>query len=174
MVRVVATAAAPPPRYRSDRTYAASSWQGTKRYSARDDGRLYTISCGCHPRPPPWWCRPLGILGVVEEGPMGRLQLFVFLPLTLLAGSRDASSVASGKKGECHCHRCQGRGCVPHQGGRDRRGHRVIRVPRGPLPVPIPCRPRELLPHIRVPLYQCPPSTSTSPERYTSNRRGNS
>ena len=42
----------PPPRYRSDRTYAASFLQVAKRYSSRDDGRLYTISCGCRPRPP--------------------------------------------------------------------------------------------------------------------------
>jgi hypothetical protein len=42
----------PSPQYRSDRTYAASSWQGAERSSARDDGRLYRINCGCHPRPP--------------------------------------------------------------------------------------------------------------------------
>jgi len=65
------------------------------------------------PPPPPRWCRPLGILGVIEEGPMGRLQQFVFPPSTSSAGGGDASSVASSKKGGRRRRRCRGRGRVP-------------------------------------------------------------
>jgi hypothetical protein len=36
VVRVVATDAAPHPRYRSNRTYAASSWQGTESRGGND------------------------------------------------------------------------------------------------------------------------------------------
>ena len=147
VVRIVAANTAPPPRGKG----------ATGRYPPPPGRARRLFLAGCRevlgegrrevvhyqlwlpPPPPPRWCRPLGILGVIEEGPMGCLQQFVFPPSTSLAGGGDASSVISGEKGGRHRRR-RGPGCVPHRGGRDHRGHRVVHVPRGPSPVPIPHR----------------------------------
>ena len=43
-----------------------------------------------------------------------------------------------GREGGGGRRRRRGGGRVPHRGGRDRRGHPVVHVPRGSVPVPIP------------------------------------